>query len=256
LTKISSAVNASELTNRITRTPFPGSSRIIMEGSRPDIRVQFREVTLTDTLVQNGTNQPRCEAKPPLRLYDPTGVYTDPAQSIDITRGLQALRANWIAERADTEALSGISSAYVQQRLNDPQLQALRMAQAPVHRRAIAGANVSQMHHAKKGIITPEMEYIAIRENLVLAQPKERLATERLPKPGQSFGALMQQQVTPEFVRGEVALAQSAKPSYLAIGPVYPTTLKVMPYHAVGLERLRAWTQRVSPCPVAAIGGI
>ena len=212
MTKPSSTVNASELTSRIIRTPFPGSSRIYLEGSRPDIRVPFREVTLTDTLVQNGTDQPRHETNPPIRLYDPSGVYTDPSQSIDITRGLEGLRADWIAERYDTEALSGISSAYGQKRLHDPLLQSLRMARAPVPRRAITGANVSQMHYARKGIITPEMEYIAIRENLVRAQMKERLATERLPKPGQSFGALMSQQVTAEFVRDEVARGRAVIP--------------------------------------------
>ena len=212
MTKPSSSVNASELTSRIIRTPFPGSSRIYLEGSRPDIRVPFREVTLTDTLVQNGTDQPRHETNPPIRLYDPSGVYTDPSQSIDITRGLEGLRADWIAERYDTEALSGISSAYGQKRLHDPLLQSLRMARAPVLRRAITGANVSQMHYARKGIITPEMEYIAIRENLVRAQLKERLATERIPKPGQSFGALMSQQVTPEFVRDEVARGRAVIP--------------------------------------------
>ena len=212
MTKPSSTVNASELTSRIIRTPFPGSSRIYLEGSRPDIRVPFREVTLTDTLVQNGTDQPRHETNPPIRLYDPSGVYTDPSQSIDITRGLEGLRADWIAERYDTEALSGISSAYGQKRLHDPLLQSLRMARAPVPRRAITGANVSQMHYARKGIITPEMEYIAIRENLVRAQMKERLATERLPKLGQSFGALMSQQVTAEFVRDEVARGRAVIP--------------------------------------------
>jgi len=206
-------VDTTGLTNRITRTPFPGSAKIYIEGSRPDIRVPFREVTLTDTLVHTGKGEPRREANPALRLYDPSGVYTDPTQSIDITRGLAPLRAAWIAERGDTEALRSISSAYGQQRLHDPALQALRMAQAPLPRRAKAGANVSQMHYAKKGIITPEMEYIAIRENLVRAQLTERLATERLPKPGQSFGALMQQQVTPEFVRDEVARGRAVIPS-------------------------------------------
>jgi phosphomethylpyrimidine synthase len=93
LTKLSSAVNASELTSRITRTPFPGSSRVYLQGSRPDIRVPFREVALTDTLVQNGTGEPRREANPAIRLYDPSDIYTDPAESIDITRGLTALRA-------------------------------------------------------------------------------------------------------------------------------------------------------------------
>lgn len=213
MTKPSSTVDVTGLTSRITRTPFAGSSKIYLLGSRPDLRVPFREVSLTDTLIQNGSNEPRREANPPIRLYDPSGVYTDANEPIDITRGLQALRATWIDERADTEQLAGISSTYGQQRLRDPQLQALRMARTPLPRRARTGTNVSQMHYARKGIITPEMEFIAIRENLVRAQLQERLSTERLPKPGQSFGALMHQQVTPEFVRDEVARGRAVIPN-------------------------------------------
>ena len=212
MTQTTSAVDTTELSRRITRTPFAGSTRIYLPGSRADIRVPFREVALTDTLVHNGMHEPRREANPPLRLYDQSGVYTDPHAAIDITRGLAALRANWIAERNDTEALPGISSTYGQKRLHDPRLQALRMAHAPVPRRARAGANVSQMHYARRGMVTPEMEYIAIRENLVRAQLQERLATERLPKPGHAFGALMAQQVTPEFVRDEVARGRAVIP--------------------------------------------
>jgi phosphomethylpyrimidine synthase len=212
LTKSSHAVDATDLTRRITREPFAGSSKIYLEGSRPDIRVPFRQVALSDTLVQNGTDEPRNEVNPALRLYDCSGIYTDPAQTIDITRGLKPLRDAWIAERQDTQALPGISSAYGRKRLHDPQLQALRMAQSPIPRRAKVGANVSQMHYARQGIITPEMEYVAVRENLIRAQLAERLANERLPKPGQSFGALMTQQVTPEFVRNEVARGRAVIP--------------------------------------------
>ncbi|WP_421953629.1 phosphomethylpyrimidine synthase ThiC [Polaromonas sp.] len=206
-------VDTNDLTSRITRAPFPGSAKIYIEGSRPDIRVPFREVTLTDTLVHEGSGEPRREANPPLRLFDSSGVYTDPAASIDITRGLPPLRGAWINERADTEALPGISSAYGRERLNDPALAALRMAHAPVPRRARAGANVSQMHYARKGIITPEMEYIAIRENLVRAQLAERLATERLPKPGHSFNASIPKEITAEFVRDEVARGRAVIPN-------------------------------------------
>ncbi|MDP3795528.1 MAG: phosphomethylpyrimidine synthase ThiC [Polaromonas sp.] len=206
-------VDTNDLASRITRTPFPGSAKIYIEGSRPDIRVPFREVTLTDTMVHEGTGEPRREANPPLRLYDASGVYTDPASPIDITRGLPPLRGAWINERADTEALPGISSAYGRQRLNDPALAALRMAHAPVPRRAKAGANVSQMHYARKGIITPEMEYIAVRENLVRAQLAERLATERLPKAGHSFNAAIPKEITAEFVRDEVARGRAVIPN-------------------------------------------
>ncbi len=209
-------VDTNDLASRITRTPFPGSAKIYIEGSRPDIRVPFREVSLTDTLVQEGaglTHEVRREANPPLRLYDASGVYTDPAAPIDITRGLAPLRGAWIADRADTEALPGISSAYGRQRLNDAALSALRMAHAPVPRRAKAGANVSQMHYARLGLITPEMEFIAVRENLVRAQLAERLATERLPKAGHSFNASIPKEITAEFVRDEVARGRAVIPN-------------------------------------------
>jgi phosphomethylpyrimidine synthase len=206
-------VNTDDLSKRITRSPFPGSRKHYLAGDRPDIQVPFREIALSDTVVQEGGAAARHEPNPPLRLYDASGPYTDPQVAIDITRGLLPLRAPWIAERADTEALPGISSAYGRERLNDTQLAALRMAHAPTPRRAKAGANVSQMHYARRGIITPEMEFIALRENLVKAQLAERLATERLPKPGHSFGALMQQDITPEFVRSEVARGRAVIPN-------------------------------------------
>ncbi|MCW2311710.1 phosphomethylpyrimidine synthase ThiC [Rhodoferax antarcticus] len=214
MTTHSPAVDISQITRRITRTPFAGSSKIYLTGSRPDIRVPFREVALTDTLVKSGPTQADVSRvpNPPLRLPDASGVYTDPSVEIDITRGLQALRSGWIAERLDTQALPGLSSAYGQQRLSEPSLSALRMAQPPIPRRAKTGANVTQMHYARRGLITPEMEFVAIRENLVRAQLAQRLATERLPRPGQAFGALMAQPVTPEFVRDELARGRAVIP--------------------------------------------
>ena len=212
MAKTSLSVDTAALTSRITRTPFPGSRKIYIAGSRPDIRVPFREVLLSDTLVAEG-EQTRREANPPLRLFDSSGVYTDPAAPIDITRGLNPLRAAWINERLDTEALPGISSAYGRQRLNDAALAALRMAHSPLPRRAKPGANVSQMHYARKGIITPEMQYIAIRENLVAAQLAERLVTERMPKQGHSFGASIPKEITAEFVRDEVARGRAVIPN-------------------------------------------
>ena len=212
MAKTASTVDTDKLTRSITRTPFPGSRKIYLEGRSPDIRVPFREVHLTDTLVHEGAGEPRREANPPLRLYDASGVYTDPAVAIDVTRGLSPLRAGWIAARGDTEALPGISSAYGRERLHNPALEALRMQQAPVPRRARSGANVSQMHYARRGIVTPEMEYIALRENLVRAQLAERLATERLPKKGHSFNASIPADITAEFVRDEVARGRAVIP--------------------------------------------
>ena len=205
-------VDTDALSQRITRTPFPGSRKVYLDGSSPDIRVPFREITLGDTLVDDGAGGSRREPNPPLRVYDASGPYTDPQAAIDITCGLPPLRAAWIADRADTVALPGISSAYGRQRLHDPKLTALRMAQAPVPRCAKPGANVSQMHYARRGIVTPEMHYIAVRENLVKAQLRERLATERVPKRGHSFGANLQD-ITPEFVRDEVARGRAVIPS-------------------------------------------
>ncbi|MDE2081955.1 MAG: phosphomethylpyrimidine synthase ThiC [Burkholderiales bacterium] len=215
MAKTSLSVDTDDLSRRITRTPFPGSRKIYLEGARPDIRVPFREVSLGDTVSHDSRGEVRHEPNPPLRLYDASGPYTDPAAAIDITRGLPPLRAAWIADRADTEALPGISSAYGRQRLGDPALAALRMApplQAAPPRRARAGANVSQMHYARRGLVTPEMHYIAVRENLVRAQLRERLASERLPKPGHSFGAALVADITPEFVRDEVARGRAVIP--------------------------------------------
>jgi phosphomethylpyrimidine synthase len=213
MAKTPTSVDTDALTRSITRTPFPGSRKIYLDGSRADIRVPFREITLTDTLVHEGPGEPRREANPPLRVYDASGPYTDPQAAIDITRGLPGLRSSWIADRADTEALSGISSAYGRQRLADPALAALRMQASPTPRRAKAGANVSQMHYARRGLITPEMEYIALRENLVRAQLAERLATERVPHRGQSFGAALVRDITAEFVRDEVARGRAVIPN-------------------------------------------
>jgi phosphomethylpyrimidine synthase len=212
MAKQPSTVNTDALAQSITRTPFPGSRKIYLENDAKTIRVPFREVSLTDTLVAQADGSTRREANPPLRLYDASGVYTDPSCAIDVTRGLDALRAGWIEQRGDTELLPGISSTYGQSRLHDSSLQALRMARSPQPRRAKSGANVTQMHYARQGIITPEMEYVAIRENLVRAQLAERLATERLQKPGHSFGASIPANITAEFVRSEVALGRAVIP--------------------------------------------
>ena len=205
-------VDTEALSKRITRTPFPGSRKVYLEGSRPDVRVPFREIALGDTLVAEAGGASRREPNPALRVYDAAGPYADPTVEIDVTRGLPPLRAAWIADRADSEILQGISSAYGRDRLVDPALAALRMAHTTHPRRARAQANVSQMHYARRGIVTPEMEFVAVRENLLKAQLRERLATERLPKRGQSFGASLVQDITPEFVRDEVARGRAVIP--------------------------------------------
>src|SRR5574343_1154738 len=142
--------------------PLPNSRKVYIEGSRADLRVPMREISQADTPTGFGG-----EKNPPIYVYDCSGVYSDPAAKIDIRSGLPALRAQWIAERNDTEELADLTSDFGRQRAGDQALDELRFP--GLHRkprRAKAGANVSQMHYARKGIITPEMEYVALRENL------------------------------------------------------------------------------------------
>jgi len=183
---------------------FPGSRKIYVEGSRPDIRVPMREISLDDTHVGEGV-----EKNPPVTVYDTSGPYTDPAIEIDIRKGLPSLRDSWIEERNDTETLDGLSSDYGRAREIDEKLDVLRFEHRRIPRRAKAGANVSQMHYAKQGIITPEMEFIAIRENMRLELSQDKLAEQH---PGQDFGAAIPEQITAEFVRDEVARGRAVIP--------------------------------------------
>ncbi|MBI4807511.1 MAG: phosphomethylpyrimidine synthase ThiC [Nitrosomonadales bacterium] len=181
--------------------PLPNSRKIYVQGSRPDIRVPMREITLTDTHLNNGV-----EKNPPIYVYDCSGPYTDPQVAIDIRSGLAEMRAPWIAERNDTEALPRLTSEYGQQRLNDPALADMRFDLQHTPRKARPGMNVTQMHYARKGIITPEMEYIAIREN----QKRDGLSEMMLKQhPGENFGKAMPKEITPEFVRAEVAAGRA-----------------------------------------------
>ena len=199
--------------------PFPNSEKVYIAGSRPDLRVPFRKITQEDTPSQMGA-----EKNPPLYVYDTSGPYTDPCVTIDIRAGLTPIRAAWINERNDTELLTGPSSAFGQTRLNDPKLVALRFNLHRQPRRAKAGKNVTQMHYARQGIITPEMEYIAIRENMLRSDYIEslkaaggnsaRMAELMLRQhPGQSFGASIPREITPEFVRDEVARGRAIIPA-------------------------------------------
>ncbi|WP_027329470.1 phosphomethylpyrimidine synthase ThiC [Marinimicrobium agarilyticum] len=184
--------------------PMPGSKKVYVEGSRPDVRVPMREIQLSQTPTEFGG-----EENPSLRVYDTSGIYTDPEASIDLRRGLPALRAAWIEERGDTEILPKASAYYTQKRQDDPELTALRFDLSRQPRRAKKGANVSQMHYARRGIITPEMEYIAIRENMALAEARERGDVQH---PGEAFGANIPEEITPEFVRSEVARGRAIIP--------------------------------------------
>src|SRR5690554_5361227 len=143
--------------------PLPSSRKIYVQGSRPDLRVPMREITVGDTPTEMGG-----EKNPPVVVYDTSGPYTDPEASIDLRKGLPPVRANWIAERGDVEQLDGYTSEFTRRRMKDPQLDPLRFMDERKPLRAKPGKNVSQMHYARQGIITPEMEYIAIRENMKL----------------------------------------------------------------------------------------
>ncbi|HXL84510.1 MAG TPA: phosphomethylpyrimidine synthase ThiC [Casimicrobiaceae bacterium] len=189
--------------------PLPNSRKIYVEGSRADIRVPMREIAQSDTPASFGL-----EKNPPLVVYDTSGPYTDPETKIDIRSGLAPLRAPWIEERGDTVALPELSSAYGRARLADTELSGMRFDLHRRPRRAKPGCNVSQMHYARRGIVTPEMEFIAIRENL-----KREEALRTLPElvtrqhAGQSFGASIPNGVTPEFVRDEVARGRAIIPA-------------------------------------------
>ena len=198
-----------ELSAAATR-PFPNSRKIYLTGSRPDLRVPLREIAQQPTPTGFGI-----EANPPVPVYDSSGPYTDPAATIDLLAGLPSVRAGWIEERGDTERLAGPTSAYGRARADDPALASLRFEHLRIPRRAKAGANVTQMHYARRGIVTPEMEYIALRESLRLRELREDLRYTKLLRQhrGQSFGAAIPDEITPEFVRDEVARGRAIIPA-------------------------------------------
>ncbi|MBY4678845.1 phosphomethylpyrimidine synthase ThiC [Marinobacterium sp. CAU 1594] len=187
--------------------PFPKSRKVYIEGSRPDIRVPMREITLDDTPTGFGG-----EKNEPLYVYDTSGPYTDPEVEIDVRKGLAPLRAQWIAERDDTEQLAGLTSEYGRAREADLRLDHLRFELTRKPLRAKPGKNVTQLHYARQGIITPEMEYIAIRENMKLSKLKAVGNVVAEQHPGHSFGAQLPDEITPEFVRKEVAEGRAIIP--------------------------------------------
>ncbi|MFC3651816.1 phosphomethylpyrimidine synthase ThiC [Dyella humi] len=196
---------AQELSEAVTR-PIPGSRKIHVQGSRPDLKVPMREITQAQTPTLFGG-----EGNPAITVYDTSGPYTDPAYTVDLVAGLPALRAPWITERGDVEQLSGLTSAFGRERAADAKLDTVRFGHTRAPLRAKPGANVTQMHYARRGIVTPEMEYIAIREN----QRIEALQGSALCKqhPGESFGASLPRLITPEFVRDEVARGRAIIPA-------------------------------------------
>ena len=186
---------------------YPSSRKVYVEGSRADLKVPMREISLTATQTEAGI-----EENPPIRVYDTSGIYSDNDATIDLRAGLPAIRQPWIEERQDTELLAGASSTYGQARQQDVKTAHLRFEHIRQPRRALTDGNVTQLHYARQGIITPEMEYIAIRENMARAQLKEACQPSQQHL-GEAFGAQIPDEITAEFVRSEVARGRAIIPA-------------------------------------------
>ncbi|GIJ95196.1 phosphomethylpyrimidine synthase [Capnocytophaga stomatis] len=194
----------------ITTTPFPSSKKIYVDGELHPIKVAMREITLTPTHLANGN----IEENPPITVYDTSGAYTDPNITIDVRKGLPRLREQWILDRGDVEILDEVSSNFGKERLNDPKTQHLRFEYNHKPKVAKEGKNVSQLYYARQGIITPEMEYVAIRENQRIEQLQNAPKGLANQHPGNSFGANTPVgKITPEFVRSEIAAGRAIIPS-------------------------------------------
>ena len=198
-----------KLSEEVSR-PFPRSKKIFLQGSQPDIKVGMREVECDPTPSSFGV-----EENPAIPVYDTSGPLTDPDADIDLSRGIPRIRSGWIETRADTIDLATLSSEFGRQRANDPATAQLRFNVSHTPRKAGMGANVTQMHYAKKGIVTPEMEYVAIRESLRLNELREDSRYQKLlvQHAGQPFGASLPTEITPEFVRAEVARGRAIIPN-------------------------------------------
>ncbi|QTG91991.1 phosphomethylpyrimidine synthase ThiC [Vibrio fluvialis] len=202
-------LEAKQFIETLSVQPYPNSKKTYLTGSRDDIRVPMREISLADSLIGGTKEAPVYEANEPVCVYDTSGVYTDPDYTIDLYQGLPKLREQWVMEREDTEVLAGMSSEYARERLADHTLDELRYGNLPIIRRAKAGRRVTQLHYARQGMITPEMEYIALRENMGRRYQDEQLNRQH---PGQNFGANLPKDITPEFVRQEVAEGRAIIP--------------------------------------------
>jgi phosphomethylpyrimidine synthase len=202
---------ASEYIYNLTGQPFPNSQKVYVEGSQPGVRVGMREITLSDTFIGGTDENPVYESNEPLRVYDTSGPYTDPNFELDVRKGLPKFREQWIAGRNDTEVLDSVTSQFAQQRMADDGLDHIRFDHLPKIRRGKAGKNVTQMHYARQGIVTPEMEYVAVRENMGRAKIREELLAAQ--HKGESFGASIPDFITPEFVREEIARGRAILPN-------------------------------------------
>jgi len=210
--------NTAKLSEDVTR-PFRNSRKVYVSGSRPDIRVGMREIDQDNTPDSMGF-----EVNPPIPVYDTSGAFSDPDIDVDLMKGMPDIRGNWIAERNDTEQLDGPTSEFGTERQNNPELASLRFEHISNPRRALPGKNVSQMHYARQGIITPEMEYVAIRENQKLTELRKDPQYKKFLKqhPGESFGANLPDEMTAEFVRSEIAAGRAIIPANINHPEVEP----------------------------------
>jgi len=210
--------NTAKLSEEVTR-PFRNSRKVYVTGSRDDIRVGMREIDQDNTPDSMGF-----EVNPPIPVYDTSGAFSDPDIDVDLMKGMPNIRSNWILERNDTEQLDGPTSEFGVQRQTDDALASLRFEHISNPRRALSGKNVSQMHYARQGIITPEMEYVAIRENQKLTEMRNNPEYQKILKqhPGESFGAELTDEMTAEFVRSEVARGRAIIPSNINHPEVEP----------------------------------
>ena len=211
LSREASRQAAQNYIQNLNNESYPGSEKIFVQGKIHDIKVAMRQIHQADTLVGGTQASPVYEENEPIPVYDTSGLYTDTNATIDVHAGLPRLRASWIKARKDIEVLSDYSSDFAKSRIADSTLDDLRFANNAKPLRALGEKCVTQMHYARKGIITPEMEYVAIRENMGRERIKDSTLLEQ--HPGQSFGANLQASITPEFVRKEVAEGRAIIPS-------------------------------------------
>ncbi|EFG0643382.1 phosphomethylpyrimidine synthase ThiC [Escherichia coli] len=211
LTRREQRAHAQHFIDTLEGTAFPNSKRIYITGTHPGVRVPMREIQLSPTLIGGSKEQPQYEENEAIPVYDTSGPYGDPQIAINVQQGLAKLRQPWIDARGDTEELTVRSSDYTKARLADDGLDELRFSGVLTPKRAKAGRRVTQLHYARQGIITPEMEFIAIRENM----GRERIRSEvlRHQHPGMSFGARLPENITAEFVRDEVAAGRAIIPA-------------------------------------------
>lgn len=203
--------SASDYIYNLTGQPFPSSEKIYVEGEMEGVRVGIREITLTDTYISGPEDNPVVEKNDPVLVYDTSGPYTDEGFVLDVRKGLPKYREQWIEGRNDTELLESVTSQFSQQRMADEGLDHIRFEHLPKIRRGKKGKNVTQMHYARQGIITPEMEYVAIRENMGRKEIRDEILAEQ--HKGESFGASIPEFITPEFVRDEIARGRAILPN-------------------------------------------